>query len=101
MQIFDISTKGKVCKVYSFEEIVGGNSYISKMVSLVSLLETGRGAVTYNLRRNMLGAIPIANKVAYHLFTVDTHTSNALNIIKLSCKRSSHASNSAEIILSN
>ena len=43
----------------------------------------------------------IANKVAYRLFSVDNHTSNALDIIKLSCKRTSYASKLTQRILAN
>lgn len=45
---------------------------------------TGQGDVTYNSRRNILGAIPINGKVSYHLFNVDISGSNTNDVVKLS-----------------
>ncbi len=46
----------------------------------------GNGDVTYNSRRSILGAIPVAGRIAYHLFTIDTGASNAGGIVKLNRK---------------
>lgn len=39
-------------------------------ILITSRLATGVGDITYNLRRNILGAISVGGKIAYHLFTL-------------------------------
>ncbi len=46
----------------------------------------GPGDVTYNPRRSILGAIPVAGRIAYHLFTIDASASNAGSVVKLNRK---------------
>ncbi len=53
---------------------------------MIILLGVGFGDVTYNSRRGILGAIPVAGRIAYHLFNVDANASNADGIVKLSRK---------------
>ncbi len=43
----------------------------------------GWGDITYNSRRSILGAIPVGEKIAYHLFAINTSASNAGGIVKL------------------
>jgi hypothetical protein len=50
----------------------------------------GFGDVTYNSRRSILGAIPVAGRIAYYLFNVDANASNAGGIVKLSRKSKWH-----------
>ncbi len=49
------------------------------------------GDVTYNSRRSILGAIPLGQEIAYHLFTIDTSASNAGGIVKLNRKSKWHS----------
>lgn len=60
-------------------------------------LVTGQGNVTYNVRRNILGAIPVGGQIAYHLFTVDDYASDPNNIVKLNRKSKWHSQNSTHI----
>ena len=48
---------------------------------IISFLVTGNGDVTYNPRRNILGAIPIEGEIVYHLYQFPT--SKADNNVKL------------------
>ena len=41
------------------------------------------GEITYNTKRNLLGAISTCRKIAYHLFFVDANCSNIKESIKL------------------
>ncbi len=50
----------------------------------------GDGDVIYNSRRNIFGAIPVGQKIAYHLFNVDANASNSENIVKLNRKSKWH-----------
>lgn len=47
---------------------------------------TGFGDATYNTRRNILGAIPITGKIAYHMFQIDTYASNRDAVARL-CRK--------------
>ncbi len=60
------------------------------------MLGVSYGDVTYNSRRNILGAIPIAGRIAYHLFNVDANTSNAHGIVKLNRKSKWHSQHSIQ-----
>ena len=42
--------------------------------------------MTYNSRRGILGAIPLYEKIAYHLFHIDVNASKSESIVKLSRK---------------
>ncbi len=46
--------------------------------------------MTYNSRRSILAAIPVAGKIGYHLFNVDANAPNADNIVKLKRKSRWH-----------
>ncbi len=57
---------------------------------IIILLVTGWGDATYNSRRSVLAAIPLTEKISYHLFTIDTSASNAGGIVKLNRKSKWH-----------
>ncbi len=57
---------------------------------------TGMGDVTYNPRRGILGAIPVAGRIAYHLFTINTGASNTKEIVKLNRKSKWHSQYSTQ-----
>ena len=46
-------------------------------------LVTGFGDLTYNTKRNLLGAISVSGKIAYHLFSVDANCSTLQESVKL------------------
>lgn len=74
LEIFDVSRKGQVQKIYSLEEVSGGAidfTFNMKRDILFLSLVTGPGDVSYNLRRDLLGAISLERKIAYHLFGID------------------------------
>ena len=48
------------------------------------------GDLTYNTKRNLLGAISVTGKIAYHLFTVNTNCSNLKDSAKLIRKSKWH-----------
>ena len=47
-----------------------------KINKLFMATDVGNGDLTYNTKRNLLGAISLNGKTAYHLFTVDTNCTN-------------------------
>ena len=51
---------------------------------------SGRGDVTYNLRRKILGAIPLDEYIDYHIFKVDAASENR-DMVKLLRKAKWHA----------
>ena len=53
------------------------------MIIFFITLDTGFGDLTYNIKRNLLGAISLSGKIAYHLFTVDTNCRNIKESVKL------------------
>ena len=55
------------------------------------VLVTGFGDLTYNTKRNLLGAISISNEIAYHLFSVDINGLNIKGSIKLIRKSRWHS----------
>ncbi len=61
------------------------------ILTIIILLVVGFGDVTYNSRRSILGAIPVAGRIAYHLFNVDAKASNAGDIVKLKRKSKWHS----------
>ena len=54
----------------------------------------GHGDVTFNDKRNLLGAISVENEIAYHLFSVDIDSSDKKNTVKLTRKSKWHSQNS-------
>lgn len=86
MEIFDLSKKGHMRKVYSFEEVLGSKIGF-RCASVILLLDAGWGDVAYNMRRGILGGIPIGGRIAYHLFLVDENASRTDEIAKL-CRKS-------------
>ncbi len=68
------------------------------MINTVIPPVVGRGDVTYNSRRSILGAIPVSRTIAYHLFTIDTNDSNAGDIVKLARKTKWHSQYSTQEI---
>ena len=52
---------------------------------------TGWGDLTYNKKRNLLGAISVSGKIAYHLFTVDANYINIKECVKLIRKSKWHS----------
>ena len=87
LEVFDVSRKEQVRKIYSFEEVSGCNIIVKN--HLIIILVTGVGDVTYNPRRNILGAIPVRRKVAYHLY--DVAAGKTGNIVKLIRKSKWHS----------
>ena len=97
MEIIDLSQKGQVRKLYSFEEVRGGidsdvqlffiHNVILKFLFVCILLlfplVTGEGDVTYNPRRSLLGAICVGNKIVYHLFMIDGRFSKVEEAVML------------------
>jgi hypothetical protein len=46
----------------------------------------GIGDVAYNSRRGILAAIPVSERIAYQLFTIDSSASNTKETVKLTKK---------------
>ncbi len=65
--------------------------FIFIILTIIILLVVGFGDVTYNSRRSVLAAIPVTEKIAYHLFNVDAYASNTKEIVKLSRKSKWHS----------
>ena len=86
LEVFDVSRKGQVRKIFSFEEVSGGRFLVK--IYFILILDPGYGAVTYNPRRSFLSAIDVEGKIAYHLYNVAT--SKAGNIVKLIRKSKWH-----------
>ena len=89
LEIFDLS-RAKAERIYSFEEVLGGNKLLptynwnAKLLNdNINALVTGDGDLTYNVRRSMLGAIPLAGKTTYHLFKIETGSLRSENIVTL------------------
>lgn len=84
LAVCDVSRKGQVRQIYSFEEVYGRK--IIKITLLMFFLVIGFGDATYNLRRNIFGAIGIGGKIAYHLYRFTTskagHTVNFIRKYK-------------------
>ena len=53
--------------------------------------DVGYGDLAYNAKRNLLGAISVSEKIAYHLFTVDTNSVNIKESVKLIRKSKWHS----------
>ena len=50
----------------------------------------GTRDMTYNSRRNILGALPLHQKIAYHLFSIDAYASKTEDMVKLYTKSKWH-----------
>ena len=87
LEVFNVSRKGRSEKIYSFEEVSGSNLIVK--IHSSPLLATGYGDVAYNPRRNILGAIPVGGKIAYHLYNFDN--SKVGNSVKLTRKSKWHS----------
>ena len=57
-------------------------------------LGTGYGDITYNSRRSILGAVPLNEKISYHLFNVGSNASKTKDIVKLLRKSKWHSQQS-------
>ena len=51
----------------------------------------GWGDLTYNTKRNLLGAISLGGKIAYHIFAVDANYLNIKESVKLIRKSRWHS----------
>ena len=88
MQIFEISQKGRARRVYSFVETLGSKIFRhTVLVSILQFLVTGYGDVTYNSRRNLLGAMAVGTDIDYHLFMISANSPNASNSAAKLCRK--------------
>ena len=55
------------------------------------MIGSGIGDMTYNTRKNILGAISVNGKTAYHLFKVEHDGSDSRNNVKLLRKTKLHS----------
>lgn len=67
LEMFDLSQKSRINKI-SLEEISGSKIRTQFILRIFSV--TGYG-VAYNARRNLLGGIPQAGTISYHLFNIE------------------------------
>mgnify|MGYP007014816418 CR=1 FL=1 len=84
--------KGKLRKYILLRKFLAVESSVAKIYLIsfpLPLQGTGYGDVTYNPRRNFLGAMPVKGKIAYHLYNFGTSKSDV--IIKLIRKSSWHS----------
>ena len=87
--------KGKLRKYIHLRRSLEVESPVIKIYLIFfSLLVTGHGEVTYNPRRNFLGAMWVGGKIAYHLYHFGTSKSDG--IIKLIRKSRWHSQYSTE-----
>ena len=89
--------KGKLRKYILMRkslEVESSQTKIYLIFSLFSFLATGHGDVTYNSRRNILGAMGVGGKTAYHLYNFSTSKSDG--IVKLIRKSRWHSQYSAK-----
>ena len=82
-EVFDISQQEQPKKIYAFEGVKGGISTLSIDLISLSVTETEPGDVTYNSRRNLLGAIPSGGQIAYHLFNIEYNALKSNYSVKL------------------
>ena len=106
IEVFNLTKKGRVEKIYSFEEVCGCKfttiQIIQTDIFITNLfnidiknrtfisIDVGYGDFTYNTKRNLLGAISLGGKIAYHLFSVDPNPVNPKESIKLIRKSKWH-----------
>ena len=104
LEVFDASWKGQAKKIYSFEEVSGGRINF-EILMIIFVLETGKGDMSSNPRRSILGAVPIEGKIAYHLYNFTTRkTGNSVQLIRKSkwhSKYSNKVLSHCILILSN
>ena len=82
--------KGKQRKYIQPLKFLGVESLLIKIkFNFFPLLGTGDGDVTYNPRRNFLGAMCVEGKIAYHLYNFGTSKSGG--IVKLIRKTRWHS----------
>lgn len=68
------------------------NNFLIFLRSHISFfLGVGQGDIIYNVRRNILAAIPLEKRIAYHLFSIDANPSNVNTIVKLNRKSKWHS----------
>ena len=89
LEVFDVSRKERVKKIYSNEEVLGSITIIKSMSELYPRLGTGYGDVAYNPRRSVLSAIPVGREITYHFYNFTT--SKADNVVKLIRKSRWHS----------
>ena len=85
LAVLDVSRKGQTRKIYSFEEASGGRIIFKVCSNIIPFLVTGSGDVTYNIRRRILGAIPVKLTTTYHLYNfVTSKAGDVVNLIRKS-----------------
>ena len=96
MSVFDISKNNQIKEIYSHGKVSGGiiNSLPLSFENYIFSLVTGYGDITYNSRRSILGAVPLAQKISYHLFNVGSNASKTKDIVKLIRKSKWHSQQS-------
>lgn len=80
---FDISGKGRALEIYSFEEKFGSNVFIKLSELKGNIVGSGTCDVSYNARRNILGAILFNGKTAHHLFHIEYNSYKKTYAVKL------------------
>ena len=87
MAVFDISKKDQIKEMHSLGKVSGGIAYFVPSCLKNYILSLGTGDITYNSRRNILGAFPLYREISYHLFNVDSNASKTnKDIVKLTRK---------------
>ena len=69
--VFDVSKRGRVQSVYTFEEACGagtGSMTLQIISAYLISTEVGQGDIAVNVNRKLIALIPQMGKVAYHLF---------------------------------
>ena len=97
MAVFDMSKNDQIKEIYSLGEVSGGsiNYFLpSCLNNWIFSLGTGYGDITYNSRRSILGAVPVDQKISYHLFDVDSNATKTKDIVKLTRKSKWHSQHS-------
>ena len=93
MSVYEISKKDQIKEIYTRGEVSGQCIIIFLPLSLnnyIFSLGTGDGDITYNSRRGILGAVPVDQKISYHLFDVDSNATKTKDIVKLTRKSKWH-----------
>ena len=90
--VFDISKNDQIREIYSLGEVSGCIIifYLRRLKNYIFSQGTGYGDITYNSRRGILGAIPLDQKISYHLFNVGSNASKTKDIVKLIRKSKWH-----------
>ena len=86
-EVFDLTNRTKVKKIYRFEEKYGNLSSIFKkaylIVHVLFLSVRGYGDVTYNVKRSFRGVVSKSLEAVYDIFYIDNYSSNTNDIVKL------------------